>query len=71
MTADQLTYIVFGSILVLALIFDLGLLSKKNQKITIRQALYHRFFWVGLGIGFFVFMWIKNGQQLALEYLSG
>ena len=71
MTADQLTYIVFGSILVLALIFDLGLLSKKNQKITIRQALYQTFFWVGLAIGFFVFMWIKNGQQLALEYLSG
>ena len=71
MTSDQLTYLVFGCILVLALIFDLGLLSKKNQTITIRQALYQTFFWVGLAIGFFVFMWIKNGQQLALEYLSG
>ncbi|HEX5651440.1 MAG TPA: TerC/Alx family metal homeostasis membrane protein [Chitinophagaceae bacterium] len=71
MTTDQITYLVFGAVLVLALIFDLGLLSKKNQKITIRQALYQTFFWVSLALGFFIFMWIENGQQLALEYLSG
>jgi tellurite resistance protein TerC len=70
MTTDQVTYLVFGSVLVLALAFDLGLMSKKDQKITIRQALYQTFFWVGLALAFFVFMWIKKGQGLALEYLS-
>ena len=70
MTRDQITYIVFGTILAASLIADLGLLSKKNQKITIRQALYQTFFWVGLALGFFVFMWIENGQKPALEYLS-
>lgn len=70
MTTDQLTYLVFGIVLVLALVFDLGLLSKKNQKVTIRQALYQTFFWVGLALAFFVFMWIESGQVLALEYLS-
>ena len=39
MTRDQITYIVFGTILVASLIADLGLLSRKDQKITIRQAL--------------------------------
>ena len=53
-----------------ALIFDLGLLSKKGQKVTIRQALYQTFFWVGLALAFFIFMWIQNGQKPALEYLS-
>lgn len=71
MTQDQITYLVFGIVLVLALVFDLGLLSKKNKTITIRQALYQTFFWVGLAIGFFVFMWLEKGEQLALEYLSG
>jgi tellurite resistance protein TerC len=71
MTPDQITYIVFGIVLVLALVFDLGLLSKKDQKITIRQALYQTFFWVGLALAFFVFMWIEKGERLALEYLSG
>ena len=54
----------------LALVFDLGLLSKKGQKVTIRQALYQTFFWVGLALAFFVFVWIEKGQGLALEYLS-
>lgn len=70
MTTEQISYIVFGIVLVMALVFDLGLLSKKNRKVTIRQALYQTFFWVGLALGFFVFMWIENGQTLALEYLS-
>lgn len=70
MTPDQITYTVFGILLVLALTFDLGLLSKKEKTITIRQALYQTFFWVALAIGFFVFMWIEKGQVLAFEYIS-
>lgn len=70
MTADQITYLVFGIVLVFALVFDLGLLSKKGQKVTIRQALYQTFFWVGLALAFFVFVWVEKGQGLALEYLS-
>jgi tellurite resistance protein TerC len=71
MTKEQVEYLVFGIVLVLALVFDLGLLSKKDQKITIRQALYQTFFWVGLALAFFVFMWVEEGERLALEYLSG
>ena len=70
MTSDQVSYLVFGIVLFLALIFDLGLLSKKGQKVTIKQALYQTFFWVGLAIAFFIFMWLENGQTIALEYLS-
>lgn len=70
MTHEQITYLVFGVLLVGALVFDLGLLSKKNQTITIRQALKQTFFWVGLALAFFVFVWFEEGQQVALEYLS-
>jgi tellurite resistance protein TerC len=70
MTPNQITYLVFGILLVLALIFDLGLLSKKNKVITIRQALYQTFFWVFLAFGFLIFMWMEKGQTRALEYLS-
>lgn len=70
MSTDQITYLVFGIILTIALIFDLGLLSKKGKKVTIRQALYQTFFWVGLALAFFVFMWIEKGEGLALEYLG-
>ena len=70
MNSDKITYLVFGIVLVLALIFDLGLLSKSDKKVTIKKALYQTFFWVSLALAFFVFMWYENGQTLALEYLS-
>ena len=63
-------YLVFGVIIVASLIADLGLMSKKNQQVTIKQALYQTFFWVGLALSFCVFLWIEEGQKPALEYLS-
>lgn len=70
MNSEDVTYIVFGIVLLLALVFDLGLLSKKGKEVTLKQALYQTFFWVGLALAFFIFIWIKNTQELALEYLS-
>lgn len=70
MDKTQLVYTVFGAVLLLSLIFDLGLMSKKDQKVTIKQALYQTFFWVGLALSFCVFLWIEEGQKPALEYLS-
>lgn len=71
MTTDQLVYLVFGCVIVIALILDLGFLSKKNSVISIAQALRQTFLWVLLAFAFFIFMWIEEGQKLALEYLSG
>lgn len=70
MTPQQITYLVFGIILILALVLDLGLLSKKNQKVTIKQALYQTIFWVSLALAFCVFLWFEDGRKPALEYLS-
>lgn len=70
MTPEQITYIVFGLVIVLALVFDLGLLSKKSTHISIKKALIQTLFWVSLALGFFVFMWIEDGSTMALEYLS-
>ena len=70
MTPDQLTYLVFGIVLALALVFDLGLLSKSSAEISIKKALYQTLFWVALAMGFFFFMWWSEGSQMALEYLS-
>ena len=70
MNTTQITYIVFGIVILLALIFDLGLLSKKNTVVTINSALKQTFFWVLLALGFFIFMWVEKGQVLALQYLS-
>jgi TerC family integral membrane protein len=71
MAKELVTYLVFGGVLILALVFDLGLLSKKNKTVTIKQALLQTLFWVSLALAFFVFVWIERGQQTALEYISG
>lgn len=63
-------YLVFGVVIFLALIFDLGLLSKKNTIVSLKSAMMQTFFWVALALGFFIFIWIQNGDVLALQYLS-
>lgn len=70
MSKETITYIVFGVALLLALIFDLGLLSKKNKEVTIQKALLQTVFWVILALAFFAFLWIEDGKQPALEYIS-
>ncbi len=70
MTAEGLTYIIFGIVILAALIFDLGLFSKLNKKVSIKQAMYQTVFWVLLALGFFVFMWFYDSHIAALEYLS-
>lgn len=70
MTTHQIVYTVFGIVLTLALVFDLGLLNKKNQTISIATALKQTFFWVMLALAFFIFMWVEEGQNIALQYLS-
>ncbi|MBL7701878.1 MAG: TerC/Alx family metal homeostasis membrane protein [Ferruginibacter sp.] len=70
MDKTQLIYLVFGIIIIVSLIVDLGLMSKKDKEVSIKQALYQTFFWVGLALAFCIFFWIEEGQKPALEYLS-
>src|SRR5918993_309565 len=70
MTPEIITYLTFGGLLVLALVFDLGLLSKKHSTITIQKALWQTVFWVSLALAFFVFVWVEFNRTIALEYLS-
>lgn len=70
MTADQLTYLVFGIVLLIALTIDLGLLSKRSADITLKKAFLQTLFWVLLAMGFFGFLMLKEGHVIALEYLS-
>lgn len=74
MGKTEIIYLVFSVVIVLALIFDLGLLSKKNQVITLKTALIQTAFWVLLSIAFCGFIWFENegghGKTDAVSYLS-
>ena len=70
MNKTELSYLVFGIVLALAISFDLGLFSKKGAAVTIRKAMWQTIFWVVLAVAFFGFIWIEKGHVLALEYIS-
>jgi tellurite resistance protein TerC len=70
MTTVQITYIVFGAVVLLALVFDLGLLSKKNKEVTLKAALYQTLFWVGLSMAFFAFLWWEESSKAAVKYIT-
>ncbi len=70
MTNDQITYLVFGIVLALAIFIDLGLFTKKGATISLKNALWTSIFWIALGLGFGIFVWFEQGQDSALEYFS-
>lgn len=74
MSKDLLIYLVFGAVIIVALIFDLGLLSKKNQVISLKTALVQTIFWVLLAVAFCAFIWFENdggsGKQDAISFIS-
>ena len=67
-------YIVFAAVIIVALIFDLGLLSKKNQVVSLKAALIQTGFWVLLSFIFCGFIWYENaggnGREDAISYIS-
>ena len=70
MSADQITYLTFGLVLIAALVIDLGLLSKRNTPITINKALFQTIFWITLSLAFFSFLWLEKGSMIATKYLT-
>lgn len=70
MNTTQLIYLVFSGVILLALILDLGLLSKKNKEISIKTALIQTFFWILLSLAFCGFIWYERGRTDAVQYIS-
>ena len=70
MTPQEISYLVFGIVLVLALVFDLGLLSKSSKVVSIKKALWQTIFWVSLALAFGVFVAYQDGHHAAIQYIS-
>jgi tellurite resistance protein TerC len=62
--------VIFAAVVLVALVFDLGLLSKKNEIMTTGKALVQTIFWVTLSLGFSAFIWYEHGKEDAIQYIS-
>ena len=70
-----LVYLVFSGLIVVALIIDLGVLSKKNAVMSLRKALVQTVFWVFLSFAFCLFIYYEGnktgkGSEDAIKYIS-
>ncbi len=74
MDKTEIIYLVFCAVILVALVFDLGLLSKKNHIVTLKTALIQTCFWVFLSLAFCTFIWVLNeggnGKTDAISYIS-
>ncbi len=70
MSENQLIYLIFAAVLLLAIIFDLGFISKKNTKMTMKTAFWQSVFWVVLALGFWIFIWSQKPDIVATKYIT-
>ncbi len=70
MTDNEVTYLIFGIVLVLAMVLDLAFLTKSNSVITIRKAFYQSIFWVAVSIAFCGFVWYELGGIVGMKFLT-
>ncbi len=68
---EGLLFGIFGVIIVVFLVVDLGVFHKKHHKITQKEATKQSIFWVLISIGFGLLIYFYGGgSQNALEFLS-
>ncbi|MEQ9402010.1 MAG: TerC family protein [Cyclobacteriaceae bacterium] len=68
---EGLLFGVFGVIIVIFLIVDLGVFHKKHQKVTQREALLQSLFWVAVSVAYgMIIYFYGEGPQATLEFFS-
>lgn len=70
MTVDQITYLVFGIVLVGSIATDMGLMSKSQKVITIKSAFWQSMFWVSISFAFFGFLWFEKDGLVATKFIT-
>jgi tellurite resistance protein TerC len=69
---ETILFGIFGAIILVFLILDLGLFHKQAHKITTKSALYQSVFWVFIStlFGFFIYKYDESGADGAVQYFS-
>jgi len=69
---EQLAFwTIFNIGIICLLVLDLVVLNKKNQKVSVKSALWWSAFWVGLAGAFNIFIYFWKGKDPALQFLTG
>jgi tellurite resistance protein TerC len=64
-------WLFFLSVVVVLLVFDLGVLNKKDHEIGIKESIKLSIFYVTCGLLFGLFVWFERGPDFAFKYYTG
>lgn len=70
MTTNQIVYLVFGIVAVISILLDMGLISKRNKVMSLKDATIQSVFWVLISVAFGFFIWYETGHDDAVMYFS-
>jgi tellurite resistance protein TerC len=69
---DSIYFWVIFNIFVLAMLaLDLFVFHRNAHEVTVKEALWTSLFWISLALGFNVLVYFWQGQQPAMEFLTG
>lgn len=69
--SDQTMWILFGGVVLVMLVLDLGVFHRKAHVVKIREALIWTVIWVLVALAFMGFVYYSRGSADALDYLTG
>ena len=67
----ELNWVIFGSVVLLALFLDLFVFHRHPHKISVKESLILSAFWIGVGLAFSGYVYYTKGTQAFLEYITG
>ena len=67
----ELSWLVFGTVVLVALFLDLFVFHRHPHKISIKESLWLSAFWIALGLAFAGFVYYTRGYDRTVEYLTG
>lgn len=68
---ESLLFGLFGAIIVIFLIIDLGIFNRNAHRVSTKSALYQSIFWVTISVGFGLLIYFYDGgSEPSLEYFS-
>ncbi|ADO46043.1 Integral membrane protein TerC [Hydrogenobacter thermophilus TK-6] len=67
----DLSWFVFGSLVLIALFLDLFVFHRKPHKVSVKESLLLSLFWILIGLGFGLYVLYTKGYQPATEYITG
>ncbi|RUA30592.1 MAG: TerC family protein, partial [Bacteroidetes bacterium] len=68
---EHVLYSIFGAVIVIFLIFDLGFFNKDAKKVSLKSATYQSIFWIVISVAFgYLIYRFYGGTVIMLEFFS-